>query len=331
MQTLASALITAVLLVVASGCGSPEEDGALVAAPDPGAPPPPGGPCEDEGESCRCEGSGVFGTYVCEDEALVCDCSACPGPDGGAVEFSACGGEVWGAWRLIETRTGTGTIYFRSSSGSEKSCSAGVVHGGRRELRIAFLEGGQARVVADEAHSETVTFSDECAEPATCENTTFTTASPFEQSPSGFDAQCASDECDTCTCRAQVSNHETYDTDWRFVGNQVQLGSEAFAYCVADGLLTLQVLNEAFVFEAVEVVGVPTACEQRSPGLCGIGQGCESGQCSGTSADCEGETESRCSTYPGCTWDPDACLGEAPLECSLEDADIVPGCELEPL
>lgn len=318
-----------------SGCESTAEEDmdSLGATQTSGAPPTPvDEPCDDEGMSCECEDLGPVGTYVCEDDVLTCDCSECPDLDTQA-EFLSCGGDVWGTWRLIETRTGAGRLFIHTVFGSSSECPATFGHTGNRDLAIELREGGEASVAANEHYTETVIVSEACIR-STCENTTYTAVSPFEHTVYGDEVDCKPDDCDTCKCISQVSNDDVASTSWTLDGNHLQIGSGdllRFPYCAADGQLTLKGVGVVYVFEAVEVTGIPAVCTERIPGECELGVGCELGRCAGTSVDCEGASESSCPTFPGCAWDPSACLGDAPLECDLEDADVVPGCEFEPL
>ena len=210
-------------------------------------------------------------------------------------------------------------------------------HGGRRDLRFEFRDGGEATMVAAESYSETTVFPSNCA-PVACENMTyFADFSPFASSSSDSDLDgdsCTSAGCDTCRCTTIVSNDESGPTEWKYSGALLHIGSGVsgqFNYCVADKTLTLTKGSTVYDFEAVDVVGVPLACAERSPGQCGIGDGCATGGCIGASVDCDGATEEDCTIAPACEWDLSACVGEVPLDCTLADADVVPGCDFEPL
>lgn len=286
--------------------------------------------CPDRGGRCECGELGNYGTLECEGGEEVCDCSACPSFDPTPATFDPCGGDVWGTWRLIEATTQNTSLYFSSVfSETVTECEAMVVPGEvEREVALQLLEGGTAHVVANESVEETFRFTTECA-PFACEIIELEHQSVLDASWAET-TLCESAACGLCECTIDASHSTAETTTWTInVAGLLQiagLGDARFEYCATDTQLVLSASTVLYTFERAEIMGVPLACEARTPETCEAGSGCERGACVGA-ASCEGLGQSSCVTYPECSWDADSCGGQAPDECELADVGTVPGCE----
>src|SRR6185436_303632 len=88
------------------------------------------------------------------------------------------------------------------------------------------------------------------------------------------DNGCKTEDCGNCSCDSDFLTLKASVAGWSRTGSQlsVQIAKDVttFDYCVTDKAMTLRLPNTGTVLslERVSLVGVPTACTERTPQSC---------------------------------------------------------------
>lgn len=286
------------------------------------------------GFSCTCE-NGAAGTNVCQDGKPACDCSACEkyltlpkDPP----EFTACGGEIFGTWRLVAQDTSQMALWTNAIAPLDKRnyCSAIDYHTESLPVQLWTFESGGVGWSGGSAGKTSYKIDAQCARRG------------FPQSGAAeacmySGAGCALGECGLCACSSQGSSSGS-DLEWSVTGVQLDVTFAAdnladdtlsFGYCAEGDKLTLrsEATGVVSTFERAFVSGTPEPCAGRAPEACT--GACMRSVCVGANSCGRYLDESSCRVQQGCTWDPDACWGVA--ECRYQDYGTEPGCIISPV
>lgn len=280
-----------------------------------------GGDACKAGQACGCA-TGQVGTLDCSSGDPVCKCAPCPSLELHEVApVSACGGDPFGAWRLVDLELGSSTLTLASFGQSLGDCTVTYDAPKLVPHAVMWLEDGGLAEYSTERTPVRSHWSESCV------------VSKVSSFSCGADAwtgvaNCGLD-CDVCSCDQFLSS----GTDDRWVRTATtltiaQFGKSAtFDYCVEGDSLSLSSAEARLRYERVYPINAPTACDTRTPGECERGQGCRLGVCDGGVNCTQRSTESSCLTLQGCSWDATQC-GGFPESCTLADFDVVPGCTL---
>lgn len=277
-----------------------------------------------EGSPCSCD-TGQNGTITCQGDQATCDCSACAASTRPVepVAFDACGGEPFGAWRLVSAKLPS--VLFRGNRLAQVVwCQAGVTsEKAPLHMMLELKDGGDANVYAGDGLVEGK-FPESCLQPIqeSCEENGYTR-----------------DACNNCVGTGSPLSLDPNGASWTRSGSQLSLTTfqaelATFDYCVKGDQLSL-FLNETqslLALERVSLGGKPSLCAERSAESCvqksiHAFDACHVGSCSGTGKDCAAATtEASCTNQQGCSWDKDACAGTPGNECTIGDYGLLPGC-----
>lgn len=316
--------LVAAVALMACGSSPPSEPDPLPMHMPGNEPPVQCG----TGLPCDCM-NGLRGITTCEDNVASCDCSACEvdDPNPPPSDFDACGGEPFGAWRLLDTVYYDQTLTFATGVGSKKrsvECLAHpVAQAPALELLLELSDGGVARAVAAGGNVEYRT-PESCLMGGlqeTCEQN-----------------GCEQGACGQCFCLGGTLNLNVPSGSWTRNNAKLSVGSSdqqtAFDYCVQDDRMTLRLEGQQIVLELerVSLLGAPRTCGERSPEECApagvLRTDCHIGSCTGGEECPFAMAESDCTNRQGCTWDTSICSGTAAPTCAISDYDVLPGCQV---
>jgi hypothetical protein len=319
-----SGLLFSVGIFLLGGCDEsqppPSQEMMMTSEPTPMCTP---------GFGCTCE-NGASGTNVCQDGKPACDCSACEKyltPPKDPPAFTACGGEVFGTWRLVAQDTSQLAVWTNAIAPLDKRNYCSVIDYQTESLPVAlwtFESGGTGWSGA--SSGKTAYKID-----AQCARLGYRDAGPAEACMySG--AGCALGECGLCVCSSEGSSSGA-DLEWSVTGTQLNVkfiadnladGTSTYSYCAEGDKLTLRGETSGVVstYERAFVSGMPEPCPGRAPEACT--GACTLSVCVGPNSCGRYTDESSCRAQQGCNWDPDACLGVA--QCRYQDYGVEPGC-----
>jgi hypothetical protein len=324
-------LLGAGLLVAACNIGAPDEPaspmtGASGASTSSGSGNDPiasrsgsettGGACK-AGQACSCSGA-LIGSTRCDGDAQQCDCSDCPMlPDEREADFEACGGDVFGDWRLTATDMSAANWTFANRTSVNDVCPGMLTEATPDpQLSLRLFDGGRGKIWAQNLGGKGLLLK-------TC-------VDEFWQY--GCDSvRCTETACGTCECHGTLETVDSPDTSWERTETTLTIGDTSkvsFQYCVDGdelGLLTQDGSNIVLRLERGYAFGTPTSCETRMLAEC-PGGGCSVGRCVGSSATCGAQaTQTDCLKNQGCNWNATLCGGRA-ATCEASDYGRTPGC-----
>ena len=282
---------------------------------------------------CLCAG-GLLGRYECIEGAERCDCTGCEGappmerPD---PTFEACGGELFGMWRLTDVDVKATKVTLVSSRTKQKlTCPVDAklvdTPDAAAHALLRFDSGGKG-IGKIGGPLLSLEIKPDCSAQIgeTC-----------------GDFGCGPGACGLCNCSSRTFSWPAAAMSWTRTDSIVALefeGSTAllvFDFCVDGNTLALHHVPDRVELhlERVYPRGRPLPCDQRTAETCKNSaqeseDGCELGRCVGPTPDCaQGTSQATCTNRQGCKWDATSCSGVQAEECGAADYDVVPGCVL---
>lgn len=286
-----------------------------------------------KGKPCKCDD--LVGITECDgsEESCAClpkdQCETSPNTSC----FEPCGGEPFGAWVLVDSCFGTGSV---SSGSCQETIEAKP---GTSDLRLRLLDYGDMQVYGTEEWTVAAQESLGCmglSSVYSCPNATYWDESLLFSSASAF--SCVANACGVCECGGKalgyLNNFFGFER-WSRSGNNLRLGSLTTPYCVKGDELWIggqEVGSDSpkpsYKFKKRSCTGTPLPCSARTAEQCAFG--CSVGVCkatTGTLPRCATAfSEEDCGVVQGCTWDPDGCSGTAAESCQFENCGTEPGC-----
>jgi hypothetical protein len=274
-------------------------------------------------QSCDC-GGGITSFITCDAQGTQsCDCSKCPTFSPPTAAPFACGGRVFGVWRLKSTSYVGGALLSQTGVNNPITCPENLtVTPPSGEFLLDLEDGGRAEGT-ELSLGGNIQFLGSCAGQilgvSECDEIT-------------IGGEACTGSCGLCTCASPPETLEAQDFSlWSTTGTSLTLQIDelpvTYDYCATDTELTLRRAGVDLVFDSVTVGGSPQDCATRTADTCAVGDGCHAGNC-GPSATCAlFGSEADCNVNSACSWQAAGCAGTPALTCGLADYGKVPGCD----